>query len=77
MSDQNPVTVLLMVLAQHLRAASQAATSAYEAARDGNQNLAIGTLLPAERLCTEANALLRVVLSLHAHMRDTRQGEVR
>lgn len=65
MTDQNPVTALLMVLDQQLHAASHIAGSAYEAALAGNQNLAIGTLLPAERHCEEAAALLRVILSLH------------
>ncbi|NBU58332.1 MAG: hypothetical protein EBS23_00850 [Betaproteobacteria bacterium] len=76
MSDHNPVTLLLTVLAQHLHEASATATAACEAARAGNQNLAIGTLLPAERLCTEAQALLSVVLSLHAHMRDVPKDSV-
>ena len=73
MTDTNPVTALLMVLDQQLLAASLIAKSAYEAGVAGDQNLAIGTLLPAERYCEEAAALFRVILSLHRTQRDAGQ----
>lgn len=70
MTDTNPITALLMVLDQQLRAASTIAKSAHEAAAAGNHNLAIGTLLPAERHCEEVASLFRVILSLHRTHRD-------
>lgn len=73
-NHQNPVTVLLMVLDRQLLAASHIAKCAYEAALTGDRNLAIGTLLPAERHCEEAAALFRVILSLHRHHRDDLAG---
>ena len=69
MTNQNPITALLMVLDQQLLAASHIAKCAHEAATTGDQNLAIGTLLPAERHCEDAVALFRVILSLHRQSR--------
>lgn len=71
MTDINPVTALLVVLDRQLAAASHIVRAASEAAKSGNQNLAIGTLLPAERHCEEAGALFRVILSMHRHTPDT------
>lgn len=65
MTTHNPVTALLMVLDQHLLAASHSAKSAYETALTGEMNLAIGTLLPAQQRIEEATALFRVIVSLH------------
>lgn len=67
MTNSNPVTALLAVLDQQLTVASQIVRAASEAAQSGNQNLAIGTLLPAERHCEDAGALFRVILSMHRH----------
>ena len=74
MTHQNPITALLMVLDQQLLAASHVARCAYEASLNGDLNLAIGTLLPAERHCEEAGALFRVILSLHRNTRESRIG---
>ena len=74
MTNTSPITTLLMVLDQQLLAASHLAKSAYEAAVTGDINLAIGTLLPAERHCEEAAALYRVILSLHRNTRADRIG---
>lgn len=76
MTNQNPITALLMVLDRQLLAASHVARCAYEASLKGDLNLAIGTLLPAERHCEEAGALFRVILSLHRNARDNRIGGV-
>jgi hypothetical protein len=59
------ITSLLSVLDATLRQASKLAADAHAAARHAEQNQAIGTLLPAEPLCEDALAILRVVLSLH------------
>lgn len=74
MTHSNPIVSLLMVLDQQLLAASHLAKSAYEAALADDINLAIGTLLPAERHCEEAAALYRVILSLHRNTRAARIG---
>ncbi len=74
MTNQKCITSLLEVLDQRLLAANHAARNAYEAALGGNQNLAIGTLLPAERNCEDAAAILRVILSLHRHDHDAKKG---
>ncbi len=74
MTNQKCITSLLEVLDQQLMAANHAARSAYEAALGGNPNLAIGTLLPAERNCEDAAAILRVILSLHRYGSDTKKG---
>ena len=74
MTNTNPIVSLLMVLDQQFPAASHLAKCAYEAALTGDINLAIGTLLPAERHCDEAAALYRVILSLHRNTRADRIG---
>ena len=74
MTNQKCITSLLEVLDQQLQTANHVVRCAYEAAITGNQNLAIGTLLPAERNCEDAAALLRVILSLHRHGRDAKKG---
>lgn len=74
MTNQQSITTLLAVLDQYLFEASGAAKEAHEAIIAGEQNLAVGILLPIERQCEDALALLRVVLSLHAHGRDHRAG---
>lgn len=73
MRNQQCITSLLEVLDQQLLAANHAARAAYEAALTGNQNLAIGTLMPAERQCDDAMAILRVILSLHRYGRDAKK----
>ncbi len=77
MTKRESISTLITVLDQYLFEASGAAHEAYEAIIAGNQNIAIGTLLPVERQCEDALALLRVILSLHCHDREIRAGGVR
>lgn len=77
MTNQQSITTLLAVLDQYLFTASGAAKDAHEAILAGEQNIAIGTLLPVERQCEDALALLRAILSLHRHGRDYRAGGAR
>lgn len=70
MTNRQSTSSLLHVLDQTLLEASGAAKEAYEAIQTGNQNLAIGILMPVARQCEDALALLRVVMSLHSHDRQ-------
>lgn len=70
MTNKESITTLITVLDQYLSEASGAAKEAYEAMTEGEQNLAIGILLPVERQFEDALALLRVILSLHSHGRN-------
>ncbi len=77
MTNQNSIATLITILDQQLFEASGTVHEAYEAIIAGEQNLAIGTLLPVERLCEDALAMLRVILSLHQYGREIRQGGAR
>lgn len=66
MNPQQSITTLLYLLDQTLLDASRSAKEAYEAAENGNQNLAIGTVSPIGRQLEDAAALLRVLLSVHS-----------
>ena len=77
MTNQNSIATLITILDQHLSEASGTVQEAHEAINAGEQNLAIGTLLPVERLCEDALAMLRVILSLHQYGRETRTGGAR
>ena len=76
MTDKQSITCLVHVLDQYLFEASGAAKEAHEAIIAGELNLAIGTLIPVQRQCEDALALLRVILSLHCHNRDRALGGV-
>ena len=73
MPNQNSITTLITVLDQYLFEAGGTVHEAHEAIVAGEQNLAIGILLPVERLCEDALAMLRVILSLHQYGREVRQ----
>lgn len=77
MTNQSSVSALLLVLDQTLFEASGAAKEAHEAIVASEQNLAIGILIPVERQCEYALALLRVILSLHCRGRDRAEAGVR
>jgi len=77
MTNQNSIATLITILDQHLSEASGTVQEAHEAIIAGEQNLAIGTLLPVERVCEDALAMLRVILSLHQYGRDIPQGGAR
>lgn len=55
----------LAMMEQRLRRALDLAVEAKDAAAQGEQNLAIGTLLPAEQDISDAAALLKSVFVLH------------
>ncbi len=74
MTSKNSITTLITILDQHLFEASGTVQQAREAIIAGEKNLAIGTLLPVERVCEDALAMLCVILSLHQYGRDIPQG---
>ena len=77
MNTKTSIANLLTVLDQLLFAASATTQEAREALiTAADQNLAVGTLLPVERQCEDALAMLRVIFSLHRHGRDSRLGAV-
>lgn len=59
------ITASLSILVGRLQRAAALAQDAYTAATQGEQNQAIGTLLPAQEELEDATALLRTVLVLH------------
>jgi hypothetical protein len=74
MTNPNCTTSLLMLLDQKLFAANNVVRCAYEAALTGEQNLAIGTLIPIQHDLADAETLLRTVFVLHRASRDTAEG---
>lgn len=66
----------IALITQRLGGASTLARTAHEAAQRGEQNLAIGTLLPLEQDLGDAEALLRTILVLHRSRPDTDPGGV-
>jgi hypothetical protein len=67
---------LIGIISDTLAGAYNLAAVARDAMREGNQNLAIGTLLPLDAQLETAMALHRSVLALHKHSRvATRAGE--
>lgn len=59
------MTTSLSLLVCRLQRAAALAQDAHAAATQGEQNQAIGTLLPAQEQLQDATALLRTVLVLH------------
>lgn len=59
------ITASLSILVCRLQRAAALAQDAHTAAMQGEQNQAIGTLLPAQDELEDATALLRTVLVLH------------
>jgi hypothetical protein len=70
------ITANIGRIEQRLFRASTLANAAHEAARRGEQNFAIGTLLPLEQDLADAEALLRTVFVLHRSRPDTTQTGV-
>lgn len=58
------------LLVDRLERATALARAAYEATQQGEQNLAIGTLLPAQEDLADADALLRTIFVLHRSRAD-------
>lgn len=69
MTSQQSIASLLYALDQTLFEAGGAAKEAHEAIIAGDQNLAMGILIPVERQCEDALALMRVIMSLHCRNR--------
>jgi len=72
----NAITANIGLIEQRLFRASTLANAAHAAAKRGEQNLAIGTLLPLEQDLADAEALLRTVFVLHRSRPDTAQAGV-
>ena len=67
---------LIDIISDTLAGAYNLSAAARGAMREGNRNLAIGTLLPLEAQLETAMALHRSVLALHQHSRvDAKAGE--
>ena len=71
------ITANIGLIEQRLFRAPTLANAAHAAARRGEQNLAIGTLLPVEQDLADAEALLRTVFVLHRSRPDTTQARVK
>lgn len=65
MTTENPMRPLLEALARILHDAQASAAHAATAMAEGQQNLAIGTILDLERTLPAAQALHTAVLTLH------------
>ncbi len=70
----NAIAANIALIEQRLARASALATAAGQAAQQGQQNLAIGTLLPLQEDLADAEALLRTVFVLHRSRPDTSEG---
>jgi hypothetical protein len=73
MTQSQPLTALIMALNQMLLSASHLAKMALEAAEGGNQNAAIGALLPIERDIEASQALFKTAVLLH-RLRNVGKG---
>lgn len=69
---QETIATSITLIEERLSNALQLAKQARVAILDGQQNLAIGTLLPAQSDLTDVDALLRTVLLLHRSQGDAR-----
>ena len=70
------ITANIGLIEQRLFRASTLANAAPGAAKHGEQNLAIGTLLPVEQDLADAEALLRTLFVLHRSRPDSTQAGV-
>lgn len=70
------ITANIGLIEQRLFRASTLANTAHAAAKRGEQNLAIGTLLPLEQDLADAEALLRTVFVLHRSRPDSVETRV-
>ena len=64
----------IALIEQRLRRALALAVEARSAASRGEQNLAIGTLLPAEEDINDAATLIKTIFVLHRSRPDTSGG---
>lgn len=64
----------IALIEQRLRRALALAIEARDAAAQGEQNLAIGTLMPAQEDIAEADALLKTIFVLHRSRAETAGG---
>lgn len=62
---QTAIAANLAALSQRLTEAAELAKEAQEAMQDGNQNLAIGTVLDFEKRLPETQALFAAAMALH------------
>ena len=62
---QNAIAANLAALTHRLTQAAELAKQAHEAMEQGEQNLAIGTIIDFERLLPETQALYNAAMALH------------
>ncbi|MDX9688982.1 MAG: hypothetical protein RBT70_00755 [Alphaproteobacteria bacterium] len=62
---QTAIAANLAALSQRLTEAAELAKEAHEAMEEGNQNLAIGTVLDFEKRLPETQALYAAAMALH------------
>jgi hypothetical protein len=68
-TTQTAIAANLAALSERLTEAAALAKEAQEAMQDGNQNLAIGTVLDFEKRLPEAQALFAAAMALHQSSR--------
>jgi len=71
---QDAIRADIILMEQRLRRALALAVEARDAISRGEQNLAIGTLLPLQEDIAECDALLKTVFILHRSRPDTTEG---
>ena len=64
----------IVLMEQRLRRALALAVEARSAICQGEQNLAVGTLVPLQEDIADADALLKTVFVLHRSRRDASEG---
>ena len=70
----NAIATNILFIESRLARASLLANSAHQAAQQGKQNLAIGTLMPLQHELADTEALLRTVFVLHRSRADATEG---
>lgn len=78
LTETNAAIIAANLVALHarLRHALAEMATASKALCDGNQNLAIGTILDLERILPECDALYRTIMLLHRSPLTFRDSEV-
>lgn len=70
-STQDTIRSSIALMEERLQRASTLASMAHDAMKRGEQNLAIGTLLPVQQDFAELDALLKTVFLLHRSRNDS------
>ena len=70
----NAIIANTALIESRLERASVLANAAHQAAKQGKQNLAVGTLVPLEQDLADAEALLKTIFVLHRSRPDTAES---